>query len=116
MEIFVLWLVFSIIVAVLANHRGRSGLGWFLLACLISPLIAGLLVLIFPTKEGRDMARAQQTGAYAGYRKCPYCAEVVRREAIKCMHCGSDIRSTASSAETPAFELGRRIAAAWKRR
>lgn len=29
-------------------------------------------------------------------RKCPYCAEDVRAEAVKCKHCGSDI--TAQSA------------------
>src|SRR5262249_23584073 len=28
-----------------ANTRGRSGFGWFLLAAIISPLLAGLLLL-----------------------------------------------------------------------
>lgn len=52
MEIILLliffWLPIAIIVGVAANARGRSGFGWFLLAVLVSPLIAGLLLLLFP--------------------------------------------------------------------
>jgi ribosomal protein L37AE/L43A len=29
--------------------------------------------------------------AFEGMKKCPFCAELVKREAIKCKHCGSDI-------------------------
>jgi hypothetical protein len=39
------WIFACVIVGVAANTRGRFGLGWFLLACIISPLLAGLLVL-----------------------------------------------------------------------
>lgn len=46
-----LWLALSAIVGVAANTRGRAGLGWFVLAILISPLLAGLLVLALRKKE-----------------------------------------------------------------
>ena len=45
------WFGFAIIVGVAANTRGRSGFGWFLLALIISPLLAGLLVLAMPHKR-----------------------------------------------------------------
>jgi len=48
MMIFLLWIGLAIIVGVGANTRGRNGLGWGLLAGLISPLLAGLLLLALP--------------------------------------------------------------------
>lgn len=48
MEWVLVYLGLAVVVGVAANTRGRSGLGWFLLALLISPLISGLLVLALP--------------------------------------------------------------------
>ena len=48
MEIFLFWIGFAVIVGVAANTRGRSGFGWFLLAVGISPLLAGLLLIVLP--------------------------------------------------------------------
>lgn len=49
---FLGWLFLSIAVGVYAsNHRGRSGFGWFLLALLISPVIAFILVLVMKDKR-----------------------------------------------------------------
>jgi hypothetical protein len=41
-------IVGAVIVGIAANRRGRNGPGWFLLAVIISPLIAGILVLALP--------------------------------------------------------------------
>jgi hypothetical protein len=45
------WLVFCIVVAIAANARGRSGIGWFLLSLLISPLFGLILVLVLSRKN-----------------------------------------------------------------
>ena len=42
------WLALAVIVGVAANTRGRSSALWVLLAIVISPLIAGLLLLALP--------------------------------------------------------------------
>jgi uncharacterized membrane protein YhdT len=39
MTLIVFWVIFAIVVAVAANSRGRDSVGWFILACLISPLL-----------------------------------------------------------------------------
>jgi hypothetical protein len=81
------WLGFAIVVGIAAAHRGRSGAGWLLLAVVISPLIAGLLVLALPDPNKERQQRELQKNS----RKCPLCAELVRREAIVCKHCGRDL-------------------------
>lgn len=40
------WIVFCIVVAIVAKNKGRSGIAWFLLSFLISPLLSLILVLV----------------------------------------------------------------------
>jgi hypothetical protein len=46
--IFMSWIGFAVVVGVAANNRGRNGAGWGMLAIVISPLLAGLLLLAMP--------------------------------------------------------------------
>jgi len=63
MEIFLGWVFFSVIVGILADQRGRNGVGWGFLAAIISPLLSGILLFVLPNlkteqeikeKEERD--------------------------------------------------------------
>lgn len=52
-----IWLVFSICVGAAASARGREGIVWFFVALFFSPLLAILLLLVFPNlKQERLMA------------------------------------------------------------
>ncbi|WP_241596007.1 hypothetical protein [Rosenbergiella epipactidis] len=53
----------------------------------ISPLIGFIVALSSSTSERRAVLH----GESGEYKKCPFCAESVRKEAIKCKHCGSDV-------------------------
>jgi hypothetical protein len=83
MEFFVFWLGFSVIVAILASRRGRNGFGWFLLSALISPLLAGLLVLVLANLKDEE-----NKPSFSSHVKCPDCRELVLKEARVCKHCG----------------------------
>jgi len=72
MELFVLWIAFSLIPAVLASKRGRSGPAWFFIGLLISPLIATIVVVaIEDLSKKRCEACSQQIPVAA--RVCPFC-------------------------------------------
>jgi hypothetical protein len=57
MEIIAAWVIFSFIVAAAAGARGRSGAGWFLLAIVISPILALIFVLVIPNLAEEQKAR-----------------------------------------------------------
>lgn len=82
------WLGLAVVVGVWAGNRGRNGFGWFLLACLISPLLAGALLAV----SRNLVATSQNTNEENSVGiKCPKCAEYVSAEAIKCKHCGAEL-------------------------
>jgi hypothetical protein len=54
MEFILFWIGFAVVVGVAANNRGRNGVGWGLLALIISPILAGLLLLALPRPTPAD--------------------------------------------------------------
>lgn len=95
MEVFLIWLVFAVLVGVLANSRGRSGFGFFLLSVLLSPLIGLIIVLVIKNLSNvaiaAEQAVIQQAVSAETHVKCPDCAEFVRKEAKVCKHCGAKL-------------------------
>lgn len=97
MELVILWLVLSVVAGVIASNKGRSGFGFFLLAVLFSPIVGILGALIARPAEQieKDLARH---GGSDEFKKCPYCAEVIRKEAIKCRFCGTELAEADTNA------------------
>lgn len=86
MEFVFFWIVLSIAVGVIAGSKGRTGFGYFMLSLLLSPLIIGIVVLAMPKVVPAGQRETAET-----HTRCPACKEVVRRDAIKCKHCGSTL-------------------------
>ena len=52
-----IWLLAAIAIGVVGHSRGRSGIGWFVLSVLITPLISGFLVVALPRLQPEMVER-----------------------------------------------------------
>lgn len=97
MTLVIIWIFCAIVSAIIASNKGRSGVGWFFLGLLLGPF--GFAVALLPTikKDLPDILRED-------LRKCPFCAEMIKPDAIKCRFCGSEVPAVVP--EKPTEQLG----------
>ena len=83
MGTFFIAAIIALLPAYIAHSKGYSMWKWYLYGFL-------LWIVAFPhsmfLKRNLDV-----TAKDDGLVKCPYCAEYVKKEAIKCRHCQSDL-------------------------
>jgi len=90
--IILTWLVFAVVTAGIANSKGSSGLGWFLLALIFGPIA----LLAVAVKSSEIKVHHLET------RACPHCAEEIKAEAKVCRFCGRDVPPIGSERENAA--------------
>ncbi len=87
MEIIIAAIFLGLIPAIIANSKGRSFGLWWLYGALL--FIVALVHSIVMSANNKTIEQKQIDN---GMRKCPFCAELIKPEAIKCKHCGSDVK------------------------
>ncbi len=101
--VLVIYVVVAIVAAIVAGNKGRSGVGWFFL-CLVATPLAILVLLALPSLKPSEPQPVRVIGEDdAGQRRpCPYCAELILPAATVCRFCSRELPQRWAEKETAA--------------
>jgi len=98
-ELIIICAIIGCIPAAIASSKGRSFFAWWLYGALLF-----IVALIHSLVIKKDIRALEQSQLDSGLVKCPYCAEMIKPEAIKCKHCGSDVKEAIEVARLKNFK------------
>jgi RNA polymerase subunit RPABC4/transcription elongation factor Spt4 len=79
-------IIFAVVTAIIANTKGLSPGKWTVIGFVLGPI-----GVIWALVTAKDQSTLETESLMSGkFKKCPLCAEVIKKEASVCKHCGGD--------------------------
>ncbi|WP_338364646.1 hypothetical protein [uncultured Pseudoalteromonas sp.] len=85
-EYLVFMFLCGLITGIIGSNKGRSGFLWFVIGFLLAPL--GIVLALVIKKDNQTLE--SKAIALGTQKKCPFCAELIKAEAVICKHCNRD--------------------------
>lgn len=84
-------LIFSallgLIPAAIAHNKGKDFFGWWVFGAALFIVALPAAILARTEVDALEMRQLKQ----GNLRKCPFCSELIKRDAIVCKHCGREL-------------------------